>query len=78
MSFLLGARGIPVIPQLCELMVECGFDPAHITYSKVSGIEAGLVDGIPLLKFVGFLHEDAPSLDEIEQAMMLEESTTVH
>lgn len=62
MDHLIAAKDIAIHPQVCNLMTGTGFDASMISFKESAAGRMGFCDGIPLLKFVGFLHSDAPDL----------------
>lgn len=78
MSHLLSAKEIPIHKVVCRHLVTVGFPESAITYREEKGERLGFVAGIPLLKFVGLVHEDAPTLDEIEPFLEMGEDATMH
>lgn len=79
METLYAAEKIILLPVVCALLLRLGFDPSRISYGfTAGGVRFGWSDGVSLLKFVGFLHEDAPSADEARMLMSLGDNATQH
>ncbi|MBK1679751.1 hypothetical protein [Rhodocyclus tenuis] len=73
------AEKIILLPMICDVLVRVGFDPSRIFYGfTAGGVRFGWADGVSLLKFVGFLHEDAPSADEARMLISLGDNATQH
>ena len=78
MDHLLSALAIPLLPELCTLMVRVGFDESLLSYGDVDGIRMGYADGFPLMKFVGFLDEDEQMVQDAQQNTPPESNPTLH
>lgn len=78
MAHLIEALEIPLHPGICKVLVSGGFDESHITQGKLNGTAVGYAAGVPLLKFVGFLHDDAPTIQEAALLMSIGDGDTKH
>jgi len=76
---LIGHQAVPIHLTVCQwLASQMDFDASLITHGEYKGIPVGFIPGLPLLKFVGFIHPDAPTLEEASLLMELNENDTKH
>lgn len=79
MAYLIEATAVPMLPAICHLLMMAGFDTSVISYHDIpGGARVGLAEGVPLLKFAGFLHEGAPTVAQAAMLMSIEEDATKH
>lgn len=79
MDYLIDTQRVPVHPLVCKMLTEkLDFDASLIAQGEFGGVEVGFIPGLPLLKFVGFVHFDAPTLQEAAALMSLEDGATKH
>lgn len=78
-GYLIGHQAIPVHKTVCRILIdECGFDTQVISHGEYKGYECGFIPGLPLLKLVGWIHEDAPTLEELFLLESLGDNPTRH
>ncbi len=78
MAYLIGAESLAVPPVLISNMARYGFDASRVTYGELSGQRIAYIDGLSLLKFVGFVRDDAPSLRDAALDAAVGDNATQH